>query len=274
MREEVIQHIFAETLRDNSIFNFDESLIEFLTKKLKTQIHMPEDEIITQGEDGENLYIISKGEWVVLVRDHNSVTEYTNVLGPGDVFGEIALLLNCKRTATVKTNNYTTIAWVNKTTFQDICQQYVELRYKFREKLKTYNDKMKIFFVSSLKSVPFLNDLSNDIIDEISYHLKQKYYHTDEIIFKAGEPAANWYIISKGEVELLYNYDGHDIVTHYLYHGCYIGGYQILGDFLYNVTARTLSDTTLYLLSKDSLNILINTIPEFKDRIDKEIEYL
>lgn len=62
LREEVIQHIFAETLRNNPIVNYDPTLIEFLTKKLNTQVHMPEDEIITQGEDGNRLYFISKGE--------------------------------------------------------------------------------------------------------------------------------------------------------------------------------------------------------------------
>ena len=274
LREEVIQHIFAETLRNNSIFNFDESLIQFLTKKLKTQIHMPEDEIITQGEDGDNLYIISKGEWVVLVRDHNSVTEYTNVLEPGDIFGEIALLLNCKRTATVRTSNYTTIACVNKPTFQDLCQQYIELSYKLREKLKSYNDKIKLFFYTSLRSIDFMSNLDNDIIEEITYHLKQTYYNADETICKAGDYVANLYFITRGEIELVYHINGFDIIIHNLYQGCYIGGYQILGNYNHKLTARTLSNTTLHLLSRDSLNILTNTIPEFKTNIDKATKYL
>lgn len=53
LREQVIQHIFAETLKNNSIVNYDPSLIDFLTKKLETKIKMPEDEIITQGEYGK-----------------------------------------------------------------------------------------------------------------------------------------------------------------------------------------------------------------------------
>ena len=159
---------------------------------------------------------------------------------PGDVFGEIALLLNCKRTATVKTNNYTTIAWVSKSTFQDLWQQFVELRFKFREKLKTYNDKMKILLVSTLSSIPFFSGLSHEIIEEITYHLKQKYFHADEFIFRSGESADNFYIITKGDVELLFNHMGHDIVCHYLYPGCYMTGYQILGNYHHNMTARTL----------------------------------
>jgi hypothetical protein len=62
LRQEVIQHIFAETLKNNEIVNFDLTLIDFLTKKLETKIHMPEDQIITQGEIGRELYFIAKGE--------------------------------------------------------------------------------------------------------------------------------------------------------------------------------------------------------------------
>ena len=274
LREEVIQHIFAETLRSNSIFNFDESLIQFLTKKLKTQVHMPEDEIITQGEDGDSLYIISKGEWVVYVRDHNSVTEYTNELFPGDVFGEIALLLNWKRTATVRTNNYTTIAWVHKSTFQDLWQQYVDLSSKLREKLKSYNDKIKLFFFTSLKSIYFMKSLDDHIIEEITYHLRNKNYNADEIVYKIGDPADSLYFITRGEVELFFSVNNFDIVIHNLYQGCHMGGYQILGEYYHKITSRTLWNTTLHILSKDSLNILVNTIPEFKVNIETATKYL
>jgi hypothetical protein len=92
LKEEVIQHIFSETLKNNSIVNYDLSLIDFLTKKLETEIHMPEDQIITQGQEDMRLFFIAKGECSVFVRDHNSITEKTNIIKPGDLFGEISLL--------------------------------------------------------------------------------------------------------------------------------------------------------------------------------------
>jgi hypothetical protein len=62
LKEEVIKHIFAETLKNNAILKDNEDLIYFLTKKLKTEIHMPEDEIITQGQKGTRLYFMARGE--------------------------------------------------------------------------------------------------------------------------------------------------------------------------------------------------------------------
>jgi hypothetical protein len=62
LRSEVIQHIFRDSLKNNAIFNYDVNLIDFLTKKLETSIHLPEDEIITQGQDDKRLFFIAKGE--------------------------------------------------------------------------------------------------------------------------------------------------------------------------------------------------------------------
>lgn len=92
LRQEVIQVIFKDTLMHNSLINFDPNMVEFLTKKLEAKIHMPDDQIITQGETGKYIYFISTGECEVSVRDHNSVTEVVGVMGKGILFGEVALL--------------------------------------------------------------------------------------------------------------------------------------------------------------------------------------
>jgi CRP-like cAMP-binding protein len=92
LRSEVVQHIFRKSLKNNAIFNYDVNLIDFLTKKLETSIHLPEDEIVTQGQDDKRLFFIAKGELVVLVKDHNSVVSPVKELYPGEVFGEISLL--------------------------------------------------------------------------------------------------------------------------------------------------------------------------------------
>ena len=52
--------------------------------------------IVTQGEPGELVYVIAAGR-VLVSRDGRVIRE----LGPGDVFGELALMLDVPRTATV-----------------------------------------------------------------------------------------------------------------------------------------------------------------------------
>jgi CRP-like cAMP-binding protein len=259
---------------DNPLINFDPSMVEFLTTKLEAKIHMPEDQIITQGEAGRHIYFIANGQCEVSVRDHNSISEIVRIIGKGELFGEIALLCGCKRTASVKTSNYSTIACIDKDTFKDMCRQYNDLSLRMKVNMKKYQDKLKIFLKIIIRGVPYFNDLSEDSIEEITYHLRQKYIEPDEIIFRAGDPVDYLRIITKGEVDLITRVENHDLVVHNLYQGCHTGGYKVLDDFVHSHTARAVNSVTLHYITKDSILSLINNVPEIKASIEKAKYYM
>jgi len=54
-------------------------------------------EIVTEGEEGDSFFVVGSGRFEVSSRDGG----YLRTLGPGDHFGEIALLMSVPRTATV-----------------------------------------------------------------------------------------------------------------------------------------------------------------------------
>jgi cAMP-dependent protein kinase regulator len=58
--------------------------------------------IVQEGERGDAMYVIREGNCDVL-RDRDGTEDHISTLGPGDWFGEIALLCGIKRTATVRT---------------------------------------------------------------------------------------------------------------------------------------------------------------------------
>ena len=57
--------------------------------------------------------------------------------------GEIGLLCECDRTASVMTEAYTTSAYINKEQFRDLCEQYPEAAMSIKGGLKKYDDKNK-----------------------------------------------------------------------------------------------------------------------------------
>ncbi|CAI2375579.1 unnamed protein product [Moneuplotes crassus] len=274
LRQEVIISIFSETLRYNPIFQENDTLIDYLTKKLKTQIHMPEDPIITQGEVAENIFFIGRGECEVSVTNHNSITDVVKKVKPGDVFGEVALLCGCRRTASVKTTNYSTLAKIDKPTFKDMCVQFPDLKDKMKENLKKYQDKLKLFLKVILRAIPFFQDLSEESIEEITYHLKQKSFDSNEVIERAGETVDRICLVTRGEVDLILNIENHDFVIHNLYQGCFIGGYKVLQDSVHAHTARSVTSVSVHTLNRDSISILQRCLPDFQTAIDKAKKYL
>jgi hypothetical protein len=102
-----------QLLRGNSIFSpLPVATLERLSHDL-VAVEVPVDKaVITQGEAGDRFYLIESGEVEVL--EHG---EYRRHEGPGESFGEIALLRDVPRTATVRTTKPTTLMALERDRF-------------------------------------------------------------------------------------------------------------------------------------------------------------
>lgn len=79
----------------------------------------PGEVIITEGEPGDVLYIVESGELTCLKLidgEQKKVKEY----GSGDVFGELALLYNAPRAATIKADTQCKLWVLDRMTFNHI----------------------------------------------------------------------------------------------------------------------------------------------------------
>jgi CRP-like cAMP-binding protein len=62
----------------------------------------PEEYIIRQGQKATHMYILAHGSCEVLVRDQFKKESFVKGLSPGTIFGEVALLHNTRRTASIR----------------------------------------------------------------------------------------------------------------------------------------------------------------------------
>ena len=103
----MINHIFMNAAEKNWILKENIKEIKEFLRDLIPILHKPDDLIVQEGEKGRFFYFIAVGKCTVTFK---YFTCQKINLKHGDYFGELALLFNCRRSATIKSSNYTTLA--------------------------------------------------------------------------------------------------------------------------------------------------------------------
>jgi hypothetical protein len=119
-RQKIQHFMFSKSLKLNPVFEESDKMIDFVSTRLEPHIVLPEYVMVTQGEYGTSLYLISKGECMVYVTDHHGNSHEIRTLENGNLFGEVALVSDGTRTATVKTIQYSEIAELKKSDYETV----------------------------------------------------------------------------------------------------------------------------------------------------------
>ncbi len=107
------------------IFNglCDEEL-EVLAASSVTRQYPKNTVIINEGDHADSLYLIDQGRVKVYCSDKNGKEFIMNTLEPGDYFGELALLDDDRRSASVRTMEKCTFRIIYKEDFQRVISQH------------------------------------------------------------------------------------------------------------------------------------------------------
>ena len=255
LKRRVIFNIFKEALFSNKIFKNQDEVVNTLCEKLETRLFMPEDTVIVQGSEANNMFFIASGVMDVFVTDENHKDVYVKSISSGKYFGEVALLKEWRRTATVVSKNYSTWAEIEKSELFKILSRYPFLKTSMEVKIKnSYKDKWKRFIHRVLWNIEYFGKgISNSAIEEIGYLFEIVSFNKNEYLFKAGQMCENIYIISKGEIDILINKMGTDVHIDTLYTGCSIGSYGIISGQWFITSGKAKTDCTLLRLSLSKL---------------------
>ncbi len=145
------------------------------------KVLMLEEEILfNQGDSGDNAYMVISGRLAVIV-DKKEVGH----MGDGEVFGELALLLNQKRSATVKSLKSTELIEINRSGLDKILSSassnVKSMILDLCEELSKRNEFQKIpFSVNELNSmIEEENDLITKFARQIFYRLDKSTSHVE-----------------------------------------------------------------------------------------------
>jgi hypothetical protein len=97
----------------------------------------PGEVIFSQGDQGRHVYVIKSGTVEVLAKRPDGSQDVINRLGPGDHFGEMALLRKAPRSATVRTATPVEVFRVSPSNFMALYTSLPGLRDHFQKVMQS-----------------------------------------------------------------------------------------------------------------------------------------
>lgn len=170
----------SDILADNILFkSLDEKQSKVLLDAMFPKEYDSGDVIIKQGDDGDNFYILDTGVCEVY-KDDKLVLTCTETMS----FGELALMYNAPRAATVKVKERSKVWALDRQTF----------KYIIMETTMTKRDQYKGF----IEKVPLLESLSEYERLTVADALRVATFADGEVIIRQGDDGNLFYIISEG----------------------------------------------------------------------------
>ncbi|XP_022601440.1 cAMP-dependent protein kinase type II-alpha regulatory subunit-like isoform X3 [Seriola dumerili] len=148
----------------------------------------PQEHIIDQGDDGDNFYVIEKGVYDIFVQKDGvsvCVGKYNNK----GSFGELALMYNTPRAATIIATNEGALWGLDRATFHRL--------------IVKNNAKKRRMYEAFIECVPLLNSLELSERMKIVDVLGARGFKDGDRIITQGEKADCFYIVESGEVKIM-----------------------------------------------------------------------
>ncbi len=225
---------------------FNDGGLEKIADVMTMKSYQPNDKIIRQGEVGDRFYMIASGRVSVTQQSTFSSTVVELVkLGPNKYFGELALIEDSPRKATVTAITAVTCWTVDRKSFLSL----------FGSMKEALNESVG---VRMLKNVKLLNALSEHQLISVARCLENKAFVEGEVIIRQGDVGDCFYMIASGEVSVQVNH----VQVAVLEAGTFFGEMSLLSNEKRSATVIALKDTTCLLLSRTNFNEHLGPLDE------------
>jgi len=137
LQRKLALHLYKDVVMHISFFaHVDDTVLGQICLSLKTLIFLPYDMILFKGDVGKELFIIAKGV-VEVLRDDLPPEKRKDaniiLLRSGSFFGEIALVMEVRRTCSVMAKTVCEINILMQRTFDDILREHPDFARKMNE---------------------------------------------------------------------------------------------------------------------------------------------
>ena len=240
----------------------EESFVLVLDALVEKSIPAPNIKVITQGDEGDFFYVIEHGDFEIYINPSGAVEagpegmgNKVAAIGPGGSFGELALMYNAPRAATVVSASKGGVLWaLDRVTFRRILMNNA---FQKREMYEGF-----------LGEVPLLSSLKPYERAKVADALETVKYASGKNIITEGEPGDAFYLLESGEA-LAYK-QGMDHPVKEYSRGDFFGELALLDDKPRAASVVAKGNVTVAKLGRDGFKRLLGPVEGIMRREEYE----
>ncbi|KAF8920465.1 cyclic nucleotide-binding-like protein [Dissophora ornata] len=242
------------SIASNFLFkNLDEDQHEDVVNAMAEKRFRSRESVIEQGAVGDYFYVVETGTLDVFVAKNGNPAEKVFEYGPGGSFGELALMYNGPRAATVTTTSDVVLWALDRITFRRILMENTSRKRRMYE--------------AFLETVPLLVSLEPYERHKIADALESVYFEDGQIVVRQGDQGDNFFIIESGEATVTKcSEDGEEFPMPGLRPGQYFGELALLNDMPRAATVKAQGRLKCATLGKRAFVRLLGPVVEIIKR--------
>lgn len=245
------------------LFSFlEEHAFEGVLNSLQLRRFVDGQPIIKEGDAGDSFFILVEGN-VSVTREADGRTLNLAQLRPGAVFGEMALISNAPRSATVTAQGDCDLVELKRTDLEAQAHQLASVTQALRQ--FTQERFLNNLTATSAIFKPFPRSVRNEIVKRFQDFPVDP---GDELIGE-GEEGQGLFLILKGQVRVTKKDNGEDIQLAILKEGDVFGEISLINDQPTTASCTAKSRGQLLFLPKREFNSVVARHPEMRDELAK-----
>lgn len=238
-----------EALGDSLLFsNLVPSDLSVIADAMKVTPIPADSTVIGQGDHGDEMYLVDEGTLDCFRTNPDGRREKLVTLRKGDVFGELALMYNAPRAASVVSMTQCVLLSLDRLTFNHIVRDAVSQRHDN--------------YVRLLGSVKILEGLSETDRGRLADSVQLRRFPAGAVVITQGDPGNSLYFVVEGECTATrVDPSGRTDSFKHL-QGDYFGELALLYDDPRKATVRTDTDSLLAHLDRQTFNRLLGPLQQ------------
>lgn len=245
----------SETPRLPLFSRLEPAALEQLLAAFEIRSVAADETVVGEGEEGSEAFVLARG-MLEVVRGEGESLKTLAGLGPGALFGEMALVSDAPRAAAVISREPATLLVISRDALE-----------KAASKSKVIGEQLSAFCRSRMlgnlmRHSPILGAVAPTERQALLERFSSQHYDEDDILVAEGDEAQGLFLIASGTVEVLgVDSDGDQIRIAELGPGDVVGEISLVLRRPANATVRVVHPTVAMQLTRDEFQAAIKEHP-------------